>query len=94
MAKGPADAAAMRSLIEAFEKTHNDTHLEALFGLFDQDHNHSLSKAEITTTLDRLGYGGQSEGVANAMLQLGDTDRDGYLNQAEFVVFGRVAFAN
>lgn len=84
----------MHSLIEQFQKTHADTHLEALFALFDQDHNQSLSKAEVIATLNRLGYGGQSEGVANAMLQLGDTDKNGFLNQREFVVFGRSAFAN
>ena len=94
MAQAAADAAAMRSLIDQFQQTKNDTHLEALFNLFDKDHNQSLSKAEVIATLNQMGYGGQSEDVANAMLQLGDTDRNGYLNQREFVVFGRTAFAN
>jgi Ca2+-binding EF-hand superfamily protein len=94
MAKAAADAATMRSLIEQFQQTKSDTHLEALFNLFDKDHNQSLSKVEVMTTLGQMGYGGQSEDAANAMLELGDTDRNGYLNQREFLVFGRAAFAN
>lgn len=94
MAQAAADAATMRSLIEQFQQTKSDSHLEALFNLFDKDHNQSLSKAEVIATLNQMGYGGQSEDAANAMLQVGDTDKNGYLNLREFLVFGRAAFAN
>lgn len=84
----------LRSLVEQYQQTHQDVHLENLFKLFDRNHDGHLSKQEIIETLNRLGYNGQSESVATSMVQIGDTDRDSFLNKPEFISFGRIAFSS
>ena len=77
------------SHFELFKMTKDDSHLRSMFSLIDLDGDGHVSKSEVLQYYQSHDSDYQAELFTKAVMAIGDTNKDGFLDEREFVAFAR-----